>query len=136
MATFNSTAVGAGLIRQKYEKRLQSFLKKAFEVKSSSHLHLFVDIGPSSQLHIVGRHLTNIVRFINFFLLTTLRRKQVLEFVVFYNCLLQFSDTETLKTFVSKRYNIIFCKKRKILFHICFESLLLLALLISHWVAA
>ncbi|KAL3851355.1 hypothetical protein ACJIZ3_013237 [Penstemon smallii] len=31
MATFNTTAVGAGLVRQKYEKRLQSFLKKAFE---------------------------------------------------------------------------------------------------------
>ncbi|XP_075489182.1 uncharacterized protein LOC142528033 [Primulina tabacum] len=31
VATFNSTAVGAGLIRQKYENRLQSFLKKAFE---------------------------------------------------------------------------------------------------------
>ncbi|KAL0442718.1 UNVERIFIED_CONTAM: Guanylate-binding protein 4 [Sesamum latifolium] len=31
MATFNATAVGAGAIRQKYEKRLQSFLKKAFE---------------------------------------------------------------------------------------------------------
>ncbi|KAL3820413.1 hypothetical protein ACJIZ3_006318 [Penstemon smallii] len=31
MATFNDTAVGAGLIRQKYEKRLQSYLKKAFE---------------------------------------------------------------------------------------------------------
>ncbi|KAK6149955.1 hypothetical protein DH2020_017480 [Rehmannia glutinosa] len=31
MATFNGTAVGAGSIRQKYENRLQSFLKKAFE---------------------------------------------------------------------------------------------------------
>ncbi|KAL6574031.1 hypothetical protein OROHE_001573 [Orobanche hederae] len=31
MATFNATAVGAGSIRQKYEKRLQSFLRKAFE---------------------------------------------------------------------------------------------------------
>ncbi|KAI3456220.1 hypothetical protein Pfo_012883 [Paulownia fortunei] len=31
MAMFNATAVGAGLIRQKYEKRLYSFLKKAFE---------------------------------------------------------------------------------------------------------
>ncbi|KAG8385504.1 hypothetical protein BUALT_Bualt03G0052200 [Buddleja alternifolia] len=31
MAIFNGTAVGAGSIRQKYEKRLQSFLKKAFE---------------------------------------------------------------------------------------------------------
>ncbi|XP_073119301.1 uncharacterized protein [Henckelia pumila] len=31
LAAFNSTAVGAGLIRQKYENRLQSFLKKAFE---------------------------------------------------------------------------------------------------------
>ncbi|KAL7129968.1 hypothetical protein ABFS83_13G102400 [Erythranthe nasuta] len=31
MATFNANAVGAGLIRQKYEKRLQDFMKKAFE---------------------------------------------------------------------------------------------------------
>lgn len=31
MATFNDTAVGAGQVRQKYEKRLQTFLKKAFE---------------------------------------------------------------------------------------------------------
>ncbi|XP_075476224.1 uncharacterized protein LOC142517720 [Primulina tabacum] len=31
VSAFNSTAVGAGLIRQKYENRLQSFLKKAFE---------------------------------------------------------------------------------------------------------
>ncbi|CAA0817853.1 Guanylate-binding family protein [Striga hermonthica] len=31
MAAFNETAVGVGMIRQKYEKRLQSFLKKAFE---------------------------------------------------------------------------------------------------------
>ncbi|PIN06046.1 Actin filament-coating protein tropomyosin [Handroanthus impetiginosus] len=31
MDTFNATAVGAGLARQKYEKRLQSFLRKAFE---------------------------------------------------------------------------------------------------------
>ncbi|KAL6546567.1 hypothetical protein OROMI_022288 [Orobanche minor] len=31
MATFNATAVGAGSIRQKYEKRIQSFLRKAFE---------------------------------------------------------------------------------------------------------
>ncbi|GFQ01495.1 guanylate-binding protein 7 [Phtheirospermum japonicum] len=31
MATFNATAVGTGSVRQKYEKRLQSFLKKAFE---------------------------------------------------------------------------------------------------------
>lgn len=32
MASFNSTAVGAGSIRTKYEKRLQNFIKKAFEV--------------------------------------------------------------------------------------------------------
>ncbi|KAL6567382.1 hypothetical protein OROGR_001050 [Orobanche gracilis] len=31
MSTFNATAVGAGSIRQKYEKRLQNFLRKAFE---------------------------------------------------------------------------------------------------------
>ncbi|XP_049401525.1 uncharacterized protein LOC125865375 [Solanum stenotomum] len=31
MAEFNSTAVGAGSIRMKYEKRLQNFIKKAFE---------------------------------------------------------------------------------------------------------
>ncbi|KAK4723657.1 hypothetical protein R3W88_026436 [Solanum pinnatisectum] len=31
MADFNSTAVGAGSIRMKYEKRLQNFIKKAFE---------------------------------------------------------------------------------------------------------
>ncbi|KAL8468121.1 hypothetical protein ACS0TY_031380 [Phlomoides rotata] len=31
MAAFNDTAVGAGSVRQKYEKRLQSFFKKAFE---------------------------------------------------------------------------------------------------------
>ncbi|KAL3345256.1 hypothetical protein AABB24_024289 [Solanum stoloniferum] len=31
MAAFNSTAVGAGSIRTKYEKRLQNFIKKAFE---------------------------------------------------------------------------------------------------------
>ncbi|KAL3643469.1 hypothetical protein CASFOL_014284 [Castilleja foliolosa] len=31
MATFSATAVGTGSVRQKYEKRLQSFLKKAFE---------------------------------------------------------------------------------------------------------
>ncbi|XP_047981728.1 guanylate-binding protein 4-like isoform X1 [Salvia hispanica] len=31
MASFNDNAVGAGQVRQKYEKRLQSFLKKAFE---------------------------------------------------------------------------------------------------------
>ncbi|XP_059670531.1 uncharacterized protein LOC132316048 [Cornus florida] len=31
VAAFNSSAVGAGSIRQKYEKRLHSFLKKAFE---------------------------------------------------------------------------------------------------------
>ncbi|GER41636.1 guanylate-binding family protein [Striga asiatica] len=31
MAAFNETAVGVGMIRQKYEKRLQSFVKKAFE---------------------------------------------------------------------------------------------------------
>ncbi|KAM7500756.1 hypothetical protein LguiA_025170 [Lonicera macranthoides] len=30
-ATFNATAVGAGSSRQKYEKRLQNFLRKAFE---------------------------------------------------------------------------------------------------------
>ncbi|KAL1560280.1 guanylate-binding protein 4-like [Salvia divinorum] len=31
MASFNDNAVGAGQVRQKYEKRLQTFLKKAFE---------------------------------------------------------------------------------------------------------
>ncbi|KAK4345063.1 hypothetical protein RND71_035239 [Anisodus tanguticus] len=31
MTEFNSTAVGAGSIRMKYEKRLQNFIKKAFE---------------------------------------------------------------------------------------------------------
>nr|GMD09075.1 guanylate-binding protein 1-like [Ipomoea batatas] len=31
MTAFNGTAVGAGGIRQKYEKRLQSFIKRAFE---------------------------------------------------------------------------------------------------------
>nr|GMC78877.1 guanylate-binding protein 4-like [Ipomoea batatas] len=31
LSAFNATAVGAGSIRQKYEKRLQSFVKKAFE---------------------------------------------------------------------------------------------------------
>nr|GMC81599.1 guanylate-binding protein 1-like [Ipomoea batatas] len=31
LSAFNATAVGAGPIRQKYEKRLQSFVKKAFE---------------------------------------------------------------------------------------------------------
>ncbi|KAG5579276.1 hypothetical protein H5410_049903 [Solanum commersonii] len=31
MSEFNSTAVGAGSIRMKYEKRLQNFIKKAFE---------------------------------------------------------------------------------------------------------
>lgn len=31
MSAFNSTAVGAGSIRTKYEKRLQHFIKKAFE---------------------------------------------------------------------------------------------------------
>ncbi|KAL1537835.1 guanylate-binding protein 2-like isoform X1 [Salvia divinorum] len=31
MASFNDNAVGAGQVRLKYEKRLQSFLKKAFE---------------------------------------------------------------------------------------------------------
>ncbi|XP_041990364.1 guanylate-binding protein 4-like isoform X2 [Salvia splendens] len=31
MASFNDSAVGAGQVRQKYEKRLQTFLKKAFE---------------------------------------------------------------------------------------------------------
>ncbi|TMW83302.1 hypothetical protein EJD97_002192, partial [Solanum chilense] len=31
MAEFNSTAVGAGSIRMKYEKRLQNFIRKAFE---------------------------------------------------------------------------------------------------------
>lgn len=32
MAAFNSTAVGMGSVRKKYEDRLRSFLKKAFEV--------------------------------------------------------------------------------------------------------
>ena len=32
VATFNAVAVGAGSARQKYEKRLHMFLKKAFEV--------------------------------------------------------------------------------------------------------
>lgn len=40
MAEFNSTAVGAGSIRMKYEKRLQNFIKKAFEVKLFLHLLL------------------------------------------------------------------------------------------------
>ncbi|KAL6497751.1 hypothetical protein OROHE_026990 [Orobanche hederae] len=31
MTTFNDNAVGAGQVRQKYEKQLQTFLKKAFE---------------------------------------------------------------------------------------------------------
>ncbi|XP_057499849.1 uncharacterized protein LOC130784029 isoform X1 [Actinidia eriantha] len=31
MAAFNDSAVGAGSIRQKYEKRLQNFIRKAFE---------------------------------------------------------------------------------------------------------
>lgn len=33
VATFNSIAVGVGSARQKYEKRLHTFLRKAFEVK-------------------------------------------------------------------------------------------------------
>lgn len=32
MAAFNNTAIGAGSTRQKYEKRLLVFLRKAFEV--------------------------------------------------------------------------------------------------------
>lgn len=32
LATFNSIAVGTGSARQKYEKRLHTFLRKAFEV--------------------------------------------------------------------------------------------------------
>ena len=32
VAAFNATAVGGGSTRQKYEKRFQTFIKKAFEV--------------------------------------------------------------------------------------------------------
>ncbi|KAF6155917.1 hypothetical protein GIB67_039248 [Kingdonia uniflora] len=46
LAAFNSRAVGAGSVRQKYEKHLQTFLRKAFEVPYRSPLtsHAFLGV--------------------------------------------------------------------------------------------
>ncbi|CAH9137874.1 unnamed protein product [Cuscuta epithymum] len=50
MATFNATAVGAGTIRQKYDKRLQSFIKRAFEdIKKDAFREAFLQCSNAIQ---------------------------------------------------------------------------------------
>ncbi|RAL49680.1 unnamed protein product [Cuscuta campestris] len=50
MAAFNATAVGAGSIRQKYDKRLQSFIKRAFEdIKRDAYRDAFLQCSNAIQ---------------------------------------------------------------------------------------